>query len=158
MGIFQLGFSEIFGGKLLSTSLILISVISLYISVYNSDTEKFDKEGIRLTKLFNKLKDLYFSVKSSTKNDFTQEKSELDEIMKDFYSNTISKQVFLSHWFAHFKFFYEMQIDWINEQLNFQFFKDKVPNSLKIFLLIVLLTSIIFICYEYFGDISTASI
>jgi hypothetical protein len=155
IGIIQLGYSTFSENKELSTSLILISVISLYISVYNSDTEKFDKEGVRLTKIFNKLKDMYYTVKSSSKNDFIQEKLELDEIMEDFYSNTISKQVFLSSWFAHFKFFYEMQIEWIHEQLNFKFIKDKLPNSLKILFIIILITSIIFICYEYIGDIST---
>ena len=155
IGIIQLGYSSFSENKELSTALILISVISLYISVYNSDAEKFEKEGIRLTKIFNKLMDSYYIVKSSTKDDFAKEKLELDEIMKDFYSNTITKQVFLSQWFAHFKFFYEMQIEWINEQLNFKFFKDKLPNSLKIFFILILITSIIFICYEYFGNIST---
>tara|TARA_B100000787_G_C16182919_1_gene292935 strand:+ start:77 stop:703 length:627 start_codon:yes stop_codon:yes gene_type:complete len=155
IGIIQLGYSTFSENKQLSTVLILISVISLYVSVHNSDTEKFDKEGIRLTKNFNKLKDLYYTVKSSSKDDFAQEKLELDEIIKDFYSNTITKQVFLSQWFAHFKFFYEMQIDWINEQLNFKFFKDKIPNSLKVLFVMILVTSIIFICYEYFGNFST---
>ena len=155
IGIIQLGYSSFSENKELSTALILISVISLYISVYNSDAEKFEKEGVRLTKIFNKLMDLYYIVKSSSKDDFTKEKLELDEIMKDFYSNTITKQVFLSQWFAHFKFFYEMQIEWINEQLNFKFFNDKLPNSLKIFFTLILITSIIFICYEYFGNIST---
>lgn len=157
IGIIQLGYSNFASNKELSIILILISVISLYISVYNSSTEKFNNEGVRLTEIFNQLKNLYFSVKSSPKNDFTQEKLEVDKIMKDFYLKTISKQVFLSQWLAHFKFFYEMQIDWIDEQLNFRFYKDKIPNSLKITFFTILITTIIFICYEYFGDISTVS-
>lgn len=145
IGIIQLGYSSFGNNKELSTSLILVSVASLYISIFNSKADMFDKEGTRLTIIYNKLKDLYYLVQSQNKPDFSLEKQSLDLIMNDFYSNTISQQVFLSQWYAHFKFFYEMQIDWIDEQLKFKFFKDKVPGSLKSAVVIVILTIVIFI-------------
>ena len=147
--IIQLGYPVIGNCKWLSTILILVSVAALYINVFNSTADNFEKEGVRLTKLFNHLRNLYLKVQSSPKNDFNEEIDEMNLIMNEFYSNTISKQVFLSQWFAHFKFFYEMQIDWIDEQLNFKFFKDKVPNSLKILLLILFVSLLIFSYYEY---------
>jgi len=153
IGILQLGYSALGNNKELSAVLILVSVASLYISIYNSSSDKFEKEGIRCTQLFNQLRDLYFVVQSQNKNNYTQEKEMLDKIMADFYSETISKQVFLSQWYAHFKFYYEMQIDWIDEQLKFKFFKDKFPNSLKSFILIIIISSLITICYEYFRNI-----
>ena len=88
-------------------------------------------------------------VKSSDKNDFTDEVNEMNGIMEEYYSNVISKQVFMSQWFAHFKFFYEMQIDWIEDQIKFKFLKDKVPNSLKIILFLLFVSFLIFIYYEY---------
>ena len=153
VGILQLGYTNLGCNKELSTLLILISVASLYISSYNSSTEKYEQEGVRLTRIFNQIRDLYYSVESSTKSDFEDEIKQMNEIMSDFYSNSISKQVFLSDWFAHFKFFYQMQIDWIDQQLKFKFFRDKFPNSLKTTILFCIILILIIISYEYFGCI-----
>jgi hypothetical protein len=149
VGIIQLGYPVIGSCKWLSTILILVSVAALYINVFNSAADKFEEEGIRLTKLFNRLRNLYLKAKSSDKNDFTDEVTEMNNIMDEFYTNVISKQVFLSQWFAHFKFFYEMQIDWVDEQLKFGFFKDKIPNSLKSAIIFLLIIFLIFGYYEY---------
>lgn len=149
LGIIQLGYPVIGNCKWLSTILILVSVAALYINVFNFSADKFDEEGIRLTKIFNRLRNLYFKVKISDKNDYTEEVDEMNLIMEEYYSNVISKQVFMSQWFAHFKFFYEMQIDWIDEQLNFKFIKDKVPNSSKIILFLLFVSLLTFAYYEY---------
>lgn len=149
LGIIQLGYPVIGNCKWLSTILILVSVAALYINVFNSSADKFEGEGIRLTKIFNRLRNLYFKVKSSDKNDFTDEVNEMNGIIEEYYSNVISKQVFMSQWFTHFKFFYEMQIDWIDEQLNFKFIKDKVPNSFKIILFLLFVSLLTFAYYEY---------
>lgn len=149
LGIIQLGYPVLGNCKWLSTVLILVSVASLYINVFNSTSENFEKEGIRLTQLFNQLRNLYLKVKGSDKNDFTDEVTEMNNTMDEFYSNVISKQVFLSQWFAHFKFFYEMQVDWVDEQLKFGFFKDKVPNSLKFILVLLFISFLILAYYEY---------
>lgn len=149
LGIIQLGYPVIGNCKWLSTILILVSVAALYINVFNSTADKFEEEGIRLTKLFNRLRNLYLKVKSSDKNDFTDEVNEMNDIMEEYYSNVISKQVFMSQWFAHFKFFYEMQIDWVDEQLKFGFFKDKIPNSLKSTTIFLFIIFLIYGYYEY---------
>lgn len=149
LGIIQLGYPVIGNCKWLSTILILVSVAALYINVFNSTADKFEEEGIRLTKLFNRLRNLYLKVKSSDKNDFTDEVNEMNGIMEEYYSNVISKQVFMSQWFAHFKFFYEMQIDWVDEQLKFGFFRDKIPNSLKSTTIFLFIIFLIYAYYEY---------
>lgn len=152
IGIIQLSYPQT-ATKEISIILILISIAILFVGYYNSNVSEFEKEGIRSTQLFNKLKDLYFTVKASSNADFSSEISQMNDIMNDFYSKSISKQVFLSHWYAHFKFFYEMQIEWIDEQLNFKFFKDKFPNSLKTFIGTILLIITTIICYEYIRNI-----
>lgn len=153
IGILQLGYNNLGTNKELSALLIIISVAALYINIYNSSSDKFESEGVRLTKIFNQLRDLYYIVKVDTKSDFESEKKRMDEIMLKFYSNTISKQVFLSQWYAHFKFFYEMQIDWIDEQLKFRFFKDKLPNSLKSLLLVIVVILLTILYYGHFKNI-----
>lgn len=150
IGILQLGYSSLGNNKELSATLILISVASMYIGFYNSSIDSFQKEGDRLIQIFNKLRDLYFTVEAETKSDYSAEKKEMDDLMAEYYSNNIAKQVYLSQWFAHFKFFYETQIDWVDKELHFKFFKDKIPNSLKstILLIIIMLASLL--AYEYF--------
>lgn len=153
IGILQLYYSILGNNKELSVVLIIVSVASLYLSVFNSSIEKFEKEGIRETQIFNKLQNLYFIVKSTNKNDFTDEINKLNEIMDEFYSETITKQVFMSQWYAHFKFFYEMQIEWIDEELKFKFYKDKIPNSLKHLVYLILIITTFYFAYEYIRNI-----
>lgn len=150
IGIIQLGYSSWGNNKELSTILILISVAGLYIGFYNSSIEKFQKEGDRLIKIFNKLRDLYYTVESQDKNDFEAEKQQMDDLMELYYSENIAKQVYLSQWFAHYKFFYETQIDWIDNELHFNFFKDKFPNSAKSTILVIIIFIASIIAYGYF--------
>jgi len=131
---------------LFSILLILVGIAILYLDVFKNKAEEFEKEGVRLTQIFNKMRDLYLKVKSDSNFAYSNFEVEYQNLLNDFYSNTVSKQVFLAHWYAHFKFFYEMQIDWVDEQLKFKFFKDKIPNSLKtIFFLIIIILTILLI-------------
>lgn len=58
--------------------------------------------------------------------------------MQDFDNSTITKQICGSNWYAHYKFYSELEKRWIEEQLSLTFWKDKFPNTLKIFLIIIL--------------------
>lgn len=149
IGILQLAYDPFPYGKEVSIILILISIASLFLNFFNSTKDDYNDKGVELTKQFNGLRQIYLKVKNSNQQDFTSEREEINKILNDFYNKSITKQVFLSQWYAHFKFFYEMQIDWIDEELNFTFWKDKFPNSLKIFLLIVLTVIIILIANFY---------
>jgi len=152
IGIIQLAYPSL-AIKEVSIILILTSIATLYVACYNSSVSEFEKEGIRSTMIFNQLRNLYYIVQSSSKSDYSDDVSKLEQIMADFYSATVTKQVFLSQWYAHFKFFYEMQIDWIDEQLKFKFFKDKFPNSLKSIILVILLIAISIVGYEYINNL-----
>jgi len=147
VGILQLGFPEFTSSKLLAVALILVSIIALFINLYASGKDKYEEAGIKLTKLFNKLKKLYYTVKNNQDNTLQKYIDELNDIESEFYSVSITKQIFLSDWFAHFKFFNELQIDWIDEQLSFKFFKDKFPKSLMCFFIVVILFLIITFVY-----------
>jgi hypothetical protein len=146
IGIIQIAYENISFNKELSILLILVGIAILYLDVFKNKAEEFEKEGVRLTQIFNKMRDLYLKVKSDSNFAYSNFEVEYQNLLNDFYSNTVSKQVFLAHWYAHFKFFYEMQIDWVDEQLKFKFFKDKIPNSLKtIFFLIIIILTILLI-------------
>jgi len=152
IGILQLGYPHL-ATKAISIVLILVSIAIIFLGFYTSSASDFEVAGKHATDCFYKLRNLYYKVQSSTNPIYTNEVAEMNQIMADFSSKTISRQVFLSHWYAHFKFFYEMQIDWIDEQLNFRFFKDKFPNSLKTALSIILIIVLTLLVNEYFRNI-----
>lgn len=152
IGIIQLGYPQ-FATKAISIALILLSIAIIFVGFYNSSVNDFEEEGKRLTGIYNQLQNLYHKVHSSDQSQFTSEVNEMNKIMDDFYSKTISKQVFLSNWYAHFKFFYEMQIDWVDEQLKFRFFKDKFPNSLKSTLFVIIIIVLTVFINEYIRNL-----
>lgn len=138
VGIFALIFNEL-TIKPLSAILIILGIIGMCISSYNSNKNDFNLKGIKLTEIFQELKTLYFIVKENN-NNLQESVVKLENLKSEFYANTISNQVLLSDWYAHYKFFWQHQISWINDELKFKFWRDKVPLSL--ILLIILLFSL----------------
>ncbi|MBO1513514.1 SLATT domain-containing protein [Metabacillus bambusae] len=139
VGVGQLAYPNNHYNTGISTTLIMVSILALTISSFNSEKEKYEKAGIELTKLFNELRALYYHVKNSNHEDFQVEFQQMNDVLNRYYSLSMSKQIFTSDWYAHYKFFFQMQIEWINEQKKFSFWKDKIPKSFVIFLLFVIL-------------------
>lgn len=139
VGVGQLAYPNNHYNTGISTTLIMVSILALTISSFNSEKEKYEKAGTELTKLFNELRALYYQVKNSNHEDFQVEFQQMNDVLNRYYSLSISKQIFTSDWYAHYKFFFQMQIEWINEQKKFSFWKDKIPKSFVVFLLFVVL-------------------
>ncbi len=149
-GIFALAIKDL-PTELISATFIVLGVVGLYISFYNHKKDTYDQAGVALTQLFNELKALYLTVKSMDEDgDFSGPQKELLQIENRYYQTCISKQILFSNWYAHYKFYWELQIGWINEQLKFNFFRDKVPLSLWMFLLVVM--AIVFISFSDLGN------
>lgn len=127
VGLFGLVY-EVLATKVPSAILLTAGVAALYISFYKS--RDYEDVGIKLIELFNRLRDLYREVDGGA--DLAASQAKLAQIEADFYGVTISKQIFLSDWYAHYKFFAQTQIDWIDEQLKFKLWKDMIPLSGKI--------------------------
>jgi hypothetical protein len=135
-GTFALVFDEL-SAKSLSALLIVIGIIGIYISYYDSKKDDYEKAAIVLTKLFNELRKLYSSAKYADDSMFPQYELELRAIEDRYYENSLSKQILFSDWFAHYKFFWQLQIDWIDEQKHFKLFRDKIPITFSITVLVV---------------------
>ncbi|AWN16176.1 hypothetical protein SALB1_1978 [Salinisphaera sp. LB1] len=58
-------------------------------------------------------------------------------------SSNQSKQILFSDWYAHYKFFWQHQIEWIDEQKQFTFWRDKVPLSFSLACLVALISIIV---------------
>ncbi len=120
-GIFSLVAKGI-STELTSAIFIVLGVIGLYISQYDHKKLSYEQSGVALTKLYNELKALYLKAKSiDDGSDFSDLQKELSDIESRYYPVCISKQVLLSNWYAHYKFYWEHQIEWVNEQLKFSF-------------------------------------
>lgn len=132
--------------KFLSASFIVLGVIGLYISFYDSKKSSYESSGIELTKLFNELSKLYRNVKNADDHQLQEFEQELKDIENRYYSNCSSKQILFSDWYAHYKFFWQHQIDWVDEQKHFTFFRDKIPLSFSISVISVFLGLIIWRC------------
>ena len=102
--------------------------------------------------MYNKLEFLYNKVNDSNESDYESVISEIESIENEFYDNNKSKQVYFSDWLAHFKFFYQFQTNWIVNELGLNFWKDKLPNSLKFILIVILIFLVICIglhCFNF---------
>ncbi|MCV3377839.1 SLATT domain-containing protein [Campylobacter lari] len=137
--------------KIVSASLIIFGIIGIYISKYYDKKNIYKTSGSEITKLFNELKSLYYSVKAKPNDaNFDKDVSKMKEIENKFYSIAISEQILFSDWYAHYKFFWQWatHIKWLEDELKLTFCKNKIPLSFVVFVgVILLLIFIIFISY-----------
>lgn len=137
IGVYAL-YVDALASKFPSASLIVAGVGALYFSFYR--TSEYQAAGNEMIQLFNRLRDLYREVESGA--DLTTSRAKLSQIESDFYSITVSKQVFLSDWYAHYKFFAQTQIDWMDEQIKFRLWRDMIPLSAKAVIVLSVLAGV----------------
>lgn len=150
-GIYSLAFKEL-STSFLSASFTVLGVVGLYVSMYDAKKSDYEKAGVELTKIYNQLRALYYSVQSKSDSDvLTNLISEYQQLESQYYSVGLSKQILFSDWYAHYKFFWQHQIEWVDEQKNFSFFRDKVPLSFYMFLVVLIVMAI---CFIYKANLS----
>ncbi|EMN52185.1 SLATT domain-containing protein [Leptospira interrogans] len=144
IGILSL-FIDFLTTKYLSSILTILGIVSLLLSLYNKEKSNYEEVGSRLTNLFNELKILYYNVKGlEASKDLKSYEKKFLEIEKEFNSISLSKQILFSEWYAHYKFFWQHQIEWIEEQKRFGLFRDKIPLSFSILLFLIVISLIVF--------------
>lgn len=150
-GIYSLAFKEL-STSFLSASFTILGVVSLYVSMYDAKKSEYEKAGIKLTKIYNQLRVLYYSAKGKNdSDDLTQLINKYRQLESQYCSVGLSKQILFSDWYAHYKFFWQHQIEWVDEQKKFRFFRDKVPLSFYVFLVVVIVMTI---CFIYKANLS----
>jgi hypothetical protein len=142
LGVYALVY-EMLTSKGLGATLVISGIASLYVAHYDHNKISYSNEGERLTALFYRLRDLYRDVQAKgDADDLTTCRGRLDALQTEFFSSSQSKQILFSDWYAHYKFFWQHQIEWIDEQKHFSFWRDKVPLSLSFTLALSLLALI----------------
>ncbi len=132
VGVYALVYEPL-TSKWIAATLVVLGITSLYVTHYDHNKDGYSNEGERLTALFYRLRDLYRDVQSTGDgDDLTAYRERLDAIQAEFFSASQSKQILFSDWYAHYKFFWQHQIEWIDEQKNFSLWRDKMPLSLML--------------------------
>lgn len=131
IGIFAL-FEPLLATNYVSAILIIFGVATMYIQFYDSEKDNYKKAGNAQIQIFNKLEVLYRNVRSDEDFDYISTQKSIDTLMDEFYSSAISKQIFGSNWYAHYKFFCEFEKRWVEDELKLTF-KDKIPVSFYFF-------------------------
>ncbi|MDC9588371.1 SLATT domain-containing protein [Xenorhabdus sp. XENO-10] len=133
--------------NIISAILILFGVATMYIQFYDSEKKNYESAGIEQTKIFNELEVIYRNVRSATNFDYDKTQEEVNSLMTKFYNTTISKQIFGSNWYAHYKFFCELEKDWVEDELKLTI-KDKILFSFCFFVGLIILTTIVFFTFR----------
>jgi hypothetical protein len=131
IGIFALIF-DFLGTKEVSAALLAFGITTFYTNSYEHYKMDYDKSGKTLTGIFNDLKSLYLEVRSRDHVDLSPDVQALSLLQSRVHATAISKQLAFSNWYAHYKFFWEQQTGWVDEQLKFSFWRDKIPLSLTL--------------------------
>jgi SMODS and SLOG-associating 2TM effector domain 6 len=130
VGVFALIYEPL-NSKWIAATLVVLGIASLYVTQYDHNKFAYGEEGERLTSLFYRLRDLYRDVQATAEgDDLSAYRARLDALQTEVFSSNQSKQILFSDWYAHYKFFWQHQIEWIDEQKQFTFWRDKVPLSL----------------------------
>ena len=124
-GIYALAF-EALSTKDISSTLLVLGIVGLYVSNRNSDKIHYKIKGDKLTNLFNDLKRLNNEVKAAS-DELTNFSYRLALIEEKFNENCSPNHIIFATWFAHYKFFWEQQTGWIEEHKEFGLFRDKIP-------------------------------
>jgi hypothetical protein len=129
VGILAL-FNPTLENRYIAAAVILVGIGSLYFNSYQSKKDDYAEVGSRLTSLFTALRSIYYEVKSQDRDQWADSDAlvaRYRQILKESQAVGIARQIFLSDWYAHYKFFWQAQIDWIDEQLHFRFWRDRIP-------------------------------
>ncbi|MCW2365533.1 hypothetical protein M2341_000980 [Sphingobium sp. B7D2B] len=131
---------EPLNAKWIAATMVAFGVVTIIITHYDHNKVAHCQEGERLTALFCRLRDLYRDVQARAEgDDLSAYRGRLDALQAEVFSSSQSKQILFSDWYAHYKFFWQDQIEWIDEQKQFTFWRDKVPLSLSLTLAVVVI-------------------
>lgn len=129
--------------KWVSATFVIISIGAGNILLYDRDKTKYAEVGTVLTERFHELRVLYHEVKSQPDGiDLPDHAKRHAAIQAAVLKTNVAKQIFLSDWYAHYKFFWQQQTGWVDEQLKLTLFRDKLPLSFTTAVILAFLGSI----------------
>lgn len=128
-GVFALVVPQL-NDNALAAFLLVISYAVFYFNSYQDGRAEYARVGSRLTTIFTTLRALMFEVESRSESENLEDlKARYRELLDESQSIGISKQIFLSDWYAHYKFFWQAERSWLEKYRPFTFWRDQMPLS-----------------------------
>jgi hypothetical protein len=144
-GIYSL-YVPFWASQHVAAAFVVFGVISLYIGLYGTEKSKYEEVGKALTADFHELHVLYRKVEAlPPSSDASAFLPEFEKVRTHANSIGVSKQIFMSDWYAHYKFFWQMQVDWINEARPFRLLRDKIPLSAYFAVAAIVVLSVLYL-------------
>lgn len=125
---------------LLAAFLLIVGYAVFYFNSYQEGRQEYAQVGSRLTGLFTQLRSLFYEIESRTDTDPLGDlQARYRELVDESQRIGISKQIFLSDWYAHYKFFWQAERSWLKEKRPFTFWRDMIPLSATVTVIVLLL-------------------
>jgi hypothetical protein len=148
IGIVQLKIDNVDINNKISILLIILGITAMSLADFVREKDKYEQAGIKQRQIYNRMKSLYREVQSIKDDDFAEVLKKKNQLLDEFYLICASDEIFvLSDLYAHYKFFMKIQYGWIDEQKKFNLWKDMIPNSIKVFIPLVIVISVIIYYY-----------
>lgn len=127
--------------KEINMTLLIISICSIYLEKYKKND--FFNSGMALTKIEKKIKDFYFELRENYDEKEIKNYEKRLEILLDEAQQNIkfSHIIFITDIIAHYKLFFQKKnnSEWFCNELGLKLFKDKVPENVKLLVLLMII-------------------
>lgn len=131
IGIFALITPEL-NNKYFAAAVLVVGIASIYFNQFQLQGDKYATTGNVLIGHYNALRGIYNHAQS---RDISADVDDLEAKYMDVLGQSERvwkhRHIFLSDWYAHYKIFGQAQIGWLDEQLHFKFWRDKMPLTLS---------------------------
>lgn len=152
-GVLALVISQL-NNNILAAFLLVVAYAVFYFNSYQDSRLEYSKVGSRLTTIFTTLRSLLYQAKSRDEfANFDDIESRYRELLDESQSIGISKQIFLSDWYAHYKFFWQAERSWLEEYRPFTFWRDKVPLSATLTGIVLIVAIVLGLLYCFLGEV-----
>lgn len=140
--------------NILAAFLLIVSYAVFYFNSYQDGRLEYSKVGSRLTTIFTTLRSLFYEAKSRDESaNFDDIQARYRELLDESQSIGISKQIFLSDWYAHYKFFWQAERSWLEGYRSFSFWRDKIPLSATLTGIALIVAIILSLLYCFLGEV-----
>lgn len=140
--------------NIMAAFLLIVAYAVFYFNSYQDSRLEYSKVGSRLTTIFTTLRSLLYEAKSRDESaNFDDIEARYRELLDESQSIGISKQIFLSDWYAHYKFFWQAERSWLEENRPFTFWRDKIPLSATLTGIALIIAIVLGLLYCFVGEV-----
>lgn len=138
--------------NVLAALFLVIAYAVFYFNSYQDTRIKYAEAGTKLTGLFTSLRSLFYEVKSRDESaNFDDLCDRYRAMVAESQAAGIGKQIFLSDWYAHYKFFWQAERSWLEDKRPFTFWRDMIPLSATVTMIALLIAVASCLAYLFIG-------